>query len=251
MQHKLLETWDKGNGAINAWLAIPNAITAEIAAMQDFDSVTIDLQHGLNDYQIALSMLQAVSTSDKTAMVRVPWNEPGIIMKLLDAGALGVVCPMINTRADAEAFVGACRYTPEGYRSAGPTRAMLIHGADYIAKANDAVVTLAMIETREALENVTDIVATPGLTGIYVGPSDLSLSLGYGPGMDHTKPEMVAAIMQIRDACKAAGIKIGIHCGSTEYARKMIAEGFDLTTISSDLRAYAAAMGQITTEMRA
>ena len=93
--------------------------------MQDFDSVTVDLQHGLNDYQIALSMLQAISTSDKTALVRVPWNEPGIIMKLLDVGALGVICPMINTRADAEAFVGACRYTPEGYRSAGPTRAML------------------------------------------------------------------------------------------------------------------------------
>ena len=251
MKHKLLQTWENGQGAINAWLAIPNTVTAEVAAMQDFDSVTIDLQHGLNDYQITLGMLQAISTSDKTAMVRVPWNEPGIIMKSLDAGALGIICPMINTRADAEAFVGACRYTPDGYRSAGPTRAMLVYGANYIAQANDAVVSLAMVETREALENVAEIAATPGLTGIYVGPSDLSLSLGYGPGMDHTREEMVSAIMSIRDACKAAGIKIGIHCGSTDYARRMIAEGFDLTTISSDLRAYAAAMGQITTEMRA
>ena len=251
MQHKLRDTWAKGSGAVNAWLAIPSPVTAEIAAIQDFDSVTVDLQHGLNDYQIALSMLQAISTSDKTALVRVPWNEPGIIMKLLDAGALAVICPMINTRADAEAFVGACRYTPEGYRSAGQTRAMLVHGADYIAKANAAVVTLAMIETKEALDNVAEIVATPGLTGIYVGPSDLSLSLGYGPGMDHTRPEMVDAIMAIRDACKAAGVKVGIHCGTTAYARDMAAEGFDLTTIGSDLRAYAAAMGQITTDMRA
>ena len=210
MQHKLRDTWAKGAGAVNAWLAIPSPVTAEIAAMQDFDSVTVDLQHGLNDYQIALSMLQAISTSDKTALVRVPWNEPGIIMKLLDAGALGVICPMINTRADAEAFVCACRYTPEGYRSAGPTRAMLVHGADYIAKANDAVVTLAMIETKEALDNVAEIVATPGLTGIYVGPSDLSLSLGYGYGMDAPKwstPSWLSAMPAKRPASKSASVR--------------------------------------------
>ena len=181
MKTKLRDTWTAGRGAVNGWLSAPNAVIAEVTGKAGFDSVTIDLQHGLNDYQAALAMLQALAASDSTPMARVPWLEPGIIMKLLDAGALGIICPMVNTRADAERLVHYANYAPAGTRSFGPTRAMLVYGADYVSKANDTVVTLAMVETAEALENVEAIAQTPGLTGVYIGPSDLALFDGPYP----------------------------------------------------------------------
>ena len=159
-QQTLRDCWAQEKGAINAWCSIPSAITAEMMSMNDFDSITIDMQHGLVDYQVALNMLQVISGSGKTPMVRVPWNEPGIIMKSLDAGALGIICPMINTPDDAIDFVGATRYAPEGHRSSGPTRALMVHGADYHDEANEKIISLAMIETVEALENVEKIAST-------------------------------------------------------------------------------------------
>ena len=119
MNNRLRDTWNAGKPALNGWLGIPSTFSAEIMSKQDFDSITIDLQHGLTDYSIAVPMMQAMSAGDATMLCRVPWLEAGIIMKLLDAGALGIICPMINTRAEAEAFVGATRYAPDGYRSSG------------------------------------------------------------------------------------------------------------------------------------
>ena len=228
--------WSQGGAAVNGWLSIPSSVSAEIMAHQNWDSLTVDLQHGLVDYQTALTMLQAVSTKDVTPMARVPWLEPGIIMKLLDAGAYGIICPMVNTRADAEALVAACRYAPQGARSFGPTRALFYAGGDYAQHANDTVLVLAMIETQQALNNVADIVATPGLDGVYIGPSDLSLSLGHTPKLDQEEPEVVKAIATIREAAHAAKIRAGIHCLEPSYARQMIEQGFDLVTISSDIR---------------
>ena len=236
--------WQNGRPVVNGWLSIPSSVSAEIMAHQPWDSLTVDLQHGLVDYQAALTMLQAVSTKDVTPLARVPWLEPGIIMKLLDAGAYGIICPMVNTRADAEALVAACRYAPQGQRSFGPTRALFYAGADYATKANDTVVVLAMIETAEALRNVAEIVATPGLDGVYIGPSDLSLSLGYTPKLDQEEPAVVEAIETIRAAAKDAGRRAGIHCLEPDYARRMIAQGFDLVTIGSDIRLLASAAGQ-------
>ena len=158
---RLQDTWAAGKAAINGWLAVPSPVTAELTSMADFDSVTVDLQHGLVDYQAALTMLEAMSASAATPMARAPWLEPGLIMKLLDAGALGIVCPMINTPEDAENLVRYTRYAPRGVRSFGPTRSALVYGAQYWTKANESVITLAMIETAEALENLDAIVATP------------------------------------------------------------------------------------------
>lgn len=251
MKTRLNDCLKDGRGAINAWLSIPNTFTAEITATQDFDSVTIDLQHGLVDYQAALTMLQAMSGSNATPMARVPWLEPGIIMKLLDAGALGIICPMVNNRADAEAFVGACKYVPDGYRSSGPTRAGMIYGSNYHDQANKTVVTLAMIETEEALTNVAEIAATPGLTGLYIGPSDLAISLGHKPGLDRAEPEMHEAIDKILAAAKGAGIKAGIHCLDNAYAKNMLAKGFNLVTLANDVRLYSAAVSAAVSGMRA
>ena len=238
-QQTLRNCWSKGKGAINAWCSIPSAVTAEMMSMSDFDSITIDMQHGLVDYQIALNMLQVISGSGKTPMVRVPWNEPGIIMKSLDAGALGIICPMINTPEDAISFVGATRYAPDGHRSSGPTRALMVHGPSYHDEANEKIISFAMIETVEALENVEKIAATDGLTGIYIGPSDLSISMGFKPGLDRVEPEMIDAIKKIESACKDNNIKVGIHCLSPSYLKDKLSNGYDLATLASDVRIYA------------
>ena len=237
-QQGLNKCWIEGKGAINGWCSIPSTITAEIMSLNKFDSITIDLQHGLIDYQTALNMLQTLSKIEITPMVRVPWNEPGIIMKLLDAGSLGVICPMINNKEDALKFVGSTKYVPDGFRSSGPTRALMIHGGDYHDEANDKIISLAMVETEEALENVDEIASTNGLTGIYIGPSDLSISLGLKPGLDRTEEKIVQAIDKIKLACKKHNIKVGIHCLSPEFLKNKIKEGFDLTTLASDVRFF-------------
>ena len=161
--NNIKEAWSKGQATVNGWLSIPSSVSAEFMAHQGWDSLTIDLQHGLVDYQTALTMLQAVSSKEATPLARVPWLEAGIIMKLLDAGAYGIICPMINTPEDAQRFVSYCRYAPVGQRSFGPARAVMYAGADYAQHANETVLTLAMIETRQALDNVAAIAATPGL----------------------------------------------------------------------------------------
>jgi len=158
---------------------------------------------------------------------------------------------MGNTRADAEAFGGACNYVPDGYRSSGPTRAGMIYGADYHNQSNKTIVTLAMIETEEALANVAEIAATPGLTGLYIGPSDLSISLGHKPGLDRAEPEMLEAIDKILAAAKKTGIKAGIHCLENSYAKNMLAKGFDLVTLANDVRLLASAINAAVSDMRA
>ena len=233
---KLHDRWAAGKPALNGWCSIPSTVTAEIMSNHDYDSLTIDLQHGLVDYQTALTMLQAMNASGITPMARVPWNEPGIIMKLLDAGCLGIICPMINTAEDAAAFVGAMRYAPDGYRSSGPTRAIMVHGADYHHQANETLVSMAMIETVEAFGNVDAICATEGLTGLYVGPSDLAVSMGHNPGLDRQEEDVDAAIGKILETAKKHGLKAGIHCGSPDYLKSAYERGFDFVTIASDIR---------------
>jgi 4-hydroxy-2-oxoheptanedioate aldolase len=242
-ENRVRTIWAEGGAVINGWLAIPSGFSAETMAHQGWDSLTVDLQHGLVDYATALPMLQGISTTDTIPMARVPWLDPGIIMKLLDAGCYGIICPMVNSRADAEALVGACRYPPAGYRSFGPARAMLYAGADYAQHANDTVVPFAMIETAEALENLDDILTTPGLDAIYIGPSDLGLALGCEAKLDQTEPKVVEAIDHILASAKRHGVTPGIHCLTAEYARDMIGKGFQLVTVGSDSRLMAAAAG--------
>ena len=247
---KLQDKWAAGGNGLNGWCSIPSSVTAEIMAGYDFDSLTIDLQHGLVDYQTALTMLQAMTASGITPMARVPWNEPGIIMKLLDGGALGIICPMVNTAEDAKAFVGAMRYAPEGYRSSGPTRAMLVHGGGYHDAANETLVSLAMIETVEALSNVDAICATDGLTGVYVGPSDLAVSMGYKPGLDRQEPDVDEAIGTIMAAAQKHGKRAGIHCGAPAYLTSAFVRGFSFATIASDIRLIGQAIGQNIEEIK-
>jgi 4-hydroxy-2-oxoheptanedioate aldolase len=250
-ENTIRSLFQRGTPVVNGWLTIPSSWSAEVMAHQGWDSLTVDTQHGLIDYQTAFGMLQAISTTPVIPLARAPWNEPGILMKLLDAGAYGIICPMINTRAQAEAFVGACRYAPQGYRSAGPLRAQLYGGPDYIAQANAAIVLFAMIETAEALANVDDIAATPGLDGLYIGPSDLGLSLTGRPGVPTTEPPLSGAIAAILAAAQRAGKIPGMHTASTEEAKRMIAKGFRFVTVLSDTRLLQAAAQATVAAMRA
>lgn len=224
-----------GEAIANGWLAIPSGVAAEGMAHAGFDSLTIDMQHGPIHYDAALPMLQAISSTDTIPLARVPWNEPGIIMKMLDAGAYGIICPMVNSRAECEAFVGACRYPPLGYRSYGPTRVSMYAGDDYAKNANATVLTFAMIETAKALENLEEILSVEGLDAIYVGPADLSQSLGGPPGADFEDGPVPPALDTIIEAAKRHGIYAGIHNASASYARRMIDKGFQFATVQSDL----------------
>jgi 4-hydroxy-2-oxoheptanedioate aldolase len=249
--NRLRELWKGGAAAVNGWLAIPNAFSAETMAHQGWDALTIDLQHGVVDYQAMVGMLQAVSTTPTVPLVRVPWLEPGILMKALDAGAYGVICPMVNTREDAQRLVAYTHYAPRGSRSFGPTRALLYAGADYPLHANETIVTFAMIETAQALDNLDDILSVEGLDAVYIGPSDLSLSLGCRPTFDDVDPKAAQAIDHILDRARAHGLVAGIHNGSPEAALRRIARGFQFVTVSSDARLMAAGAQQLLSAMRA
>ncbi len=240
-KNKLKKIFSEGKAVINGWLQIPSSFSAEVMAHQNWDSLTIDMQHGVIDYSSALPMLQAISTTDVVPMARVNWNEPGQIMKILDAGSYGIICPMVSNRDEAEKFVQACLYPPAGYRSFGPIRGLLYGGADYGNHANDEILKFAMIETKEALNNLDSIMTTPGLSGIYVGPADLSLAIGEEPRFD--VPEGGKAydtIMKILEHAKKNKIIAGIHNMKPDYADKMIKKGFQLVTVGADQRFMSA-----------
>lgn len=238
----LKEIWLNGGVVVNGWCSIPSSFSAEIMAHQGFDSICIDMQHGVVGYQMAVCMLQAISTTPVIPLVRVPWNDPARLMKILDAGSYGVICPMINTPEQAEALVGACKYPPMGFRSFGPIRAKYYGGGgthgggDYHEFANDETLVIPQIETREALENLGDILQVPGISAIYVGPSDLAMALGSEPRAGQKDAVVVEARQNIIEACKRHKIPAGIHTPSSKVASEMIKEGFQLTTIASDDR---------------
>ena len=239
-----------GGAAVNGWCAIPSPVTAEIMGRAGFDMVTVDLQHGLIDYQMALTMCQVLQGLPAPVLTRVPWNEPGIIMKCLDAGFQGVICPMINTVEDARRLVQSARYAPLGGRSFGPTRANLVHGAGYAKGANTSVLVLAMIETREALGNLDAILAVEGIDGVYVGPSDLGLSLGYEPTLEPTAPEVLEAMETILSRARAAGRIAGTHTGSPAMVRRMLEKGFHFASLLTDVRLFASALATQLGEVR-
>ncbi len=240
-----------GERVINAWCSIASSHVAEAIAHQGVDSVTIDLQHGALDFAAAFHMLQGVSTSPAIPLVRVPWNEPAIMTKVLDAGAYGIICPMIETQEEAAAFVAACRYPPLGSRSYGPNRVSFYAGTDYARHANSEILLLAQVETRRAVENVNAILAVPGLDGIYVGPADLSLSYGAPPSMAPTETAIIDAMDQVRERARSAGLIAGVHTDGAETARKRFAEGFQLCSLPTDLRLLINAVRRAVDEVKA
>ena len=235
---------------LNGWLSIPNSFIAEAMSKMGWDSLTIDMQHGQNDYLSSISMLQAVSKSNIMPFVRVPWNEPGIIMKMLDLGAIGIISPMINSKKQCEDFVSYCYYPPVGQRSFGPMRAQLVYGSEYYKKANNEIFSFAMIETKQAVEQIDEILSVQNLSGIYVGPADMASSYGMGPKFDIKEDPVYSNIKLIAKKCKEKNLIAGIHTGSTSYAKEMIKIGYKFVTILSDFRIMTDKAQKIVDEMK-
>jgi 4-hydroxy-2-oxoheptanedioate aldolase len=249
-ENRLRTLWAQDRAAVNGWLAVPSSFSAEVMAHQGWDTLTIDLQHGVIDYAQMVTMLQAISSTPTVPIVRVPWLEPGIIMKTLDAGAYGVICPMINTREQAQALVAYTHYAPQGARSFGPVRATLYGGADYATEANQTIVAFAMIETAQALDNLDAILSVEGLDAVYIGPSDLSLALGCKPVFDDVDPKVAQAIDHIVERARAHGVQAGVHNGRADVALARIAKGFRFVTVGSDARILAAGSQELLAAMR-
>lgn len=235
LENTVKTRWRSGKAALGCWLSLPSAFSAEVMARQGFDYVCIDMQHGLIDYQTAVGMLQAISATPVIPFARVPANDFGAINKILDAGALGVIVPMVNSPEEARAVVNACRYHPEGSRSFGPIRVGYSAGPDYFTGANAEVACIPMIETRQAVERIDEILSVPGIDAVYVGPADLSITLGQQPSMNNDGAFEVAR-QTIAKACAAHGVTAGIHA-SASLAEKHLETGYRLITISSDLGA--------------
>lgn len=237
MTNKLKAAWNEGRATANGWLSLPHIVGAEAMATQPWQSITLDMHHGFIDLPDLVNLLAALGGchTAPVPLVRVPWNDPGIIYRVLDAGAQGVICPMINTRAQAEQLVRAVKYPPHGQRSFGPIRPLLKQGPGYVATANDICLAMAQIETREAVANLDDILAVKGLDAVYVGPSDLAFDYGFPPDFDSERPEMLAIFDKIIAAAKAHGVATAMHCSTPLYARKMVERGFNLVTFGSDI----------------
>lgn len=245
----LRDTLSAGDEALGFWLSIPGFVGAEIAARQPVDYVCVDTQHGAIDYLTSVSMIQAIDLAGGTPIVRVPWNEPGIIGKSLDAGAHGVIVPMVNTRDEAEAVVRSARYVPEGARSWGPIMASQRH-PDNRAWAHETICAIPMIETREAVSNLDEILSVPGIDAIYVGPADLALSLGLEPSGNADETVLDEALATIVDACTRHGVTPGIH-SSGSVAQRRRDQGFRMITIGSDALALRAGFaGELTAAAR-
>jgi 4-hydroxy-2-oxoheptanedioate aldolase len=235
MANNVKKRWAEGKAVVNGWLAIPSGFSAEVMAQCGFDSVTVDLQHGVQDYLSMVACFQAMQAHPVTPMVRVPWNEPGVIGKVLDGGAYGVICPMVNTKKEAEAFVSACKYPPMGTRSNGPIRAAMYGEAtNYQKVANGETLCIPMIETRSAVKNLEAILDVEGIAGVYIGPSDLGFSYGLVPKLDREEPEILKIYDKILKECSKRGIFAGIHTGGSAYAARAIGMGFRLVTIAND-----------------
>jgi len=236
MSNKLKARLASGKAAVNGWLAIPSGFSAEVLAQCGWDSVTVDMQHGVQDYLSCVACFQGIQPSGVTPMVRVPWNEPGIIGKVLDAGAYGVICPMINTPDEAARLVQYSKYPPHGTRSNGPIRAGVYGEAGgYQKTANENILVIPMIETKTAIENIEAILDVPGIDGIYVGPSDLSFSYGLEPKLDVEDPFILGIYEKLLTETAKRGIAAGLHNGSPAYANRMIKMGFKLVTISNEV----------------
>lgn len=239
----LISMCRRPGGLVMGWCSTGSPLLGEAMAVAGFDALTIDLQHGVQDFSDVLRVLQAIDGRGIPTLCRTPWNEPGLLMKALDAGFHGIICPMIDDRAQAEQLARYCYYPPHGSRSFGPHRAMISFGDDYVNVANEKVVVLPMIETEAGLRNVDEILAVPGISGVYIGPNDLALALGY-PAQGVPCEAVQQHIDHIFDRTRAAGKICGIACGSPKMVTDMLNAGYEIATLQNDLRLFLTGMKQ-------
>ena len=248
------ERWAAGEVALNAWLSLEGATSASVVSAAGFDAATVDLQHGAASLESLATLVAAIESSGAVPFARVAYKDPAILMRVLDLGVRGVICPMVDSADEARAFVRACRYPPEGARSYGPIRSAFGTGREHTEAANRALLLFAQIETDAGLSGVEEVCATPGLDGVYVGPADLSLSLGLETFADLADARMLRSLDRIVAAAAAGGIVPGIHAPSEAGAVEMAGRGFRFVGCAGDadlLRAAASsAVGRIRDDLR-
>jgi 4-hydroxy-2-oxoheptanedioate aldolase len=250
-KNKVKSLWQEGKAPTVAWLDTADTFVAETIANIGFDVLVLDMQHGMAiGPDRAALWLQAVSTTDTMPMVRVPWNEPFFIQWVLDAGAYGVIVPLINTREEAVKAAGACRYPPIGYRSAGANRARLYGGGDYFMQANKEIICLVMIEDIKTVAHIETLVDVPGIDGFYIGPSDLAVSMGLGPPEYRESSKHAKACHQVLEAAKSHGLVCGIHCGSPGEVVQRTSQGFRFCPAISGIGSLAVAASAALQEVR-
>lgn len=230
-----------GEPSIGTWLSLPSPEAAEYVSKIGFDWLVVDSEHNAVDIRTLAQMFAAMSASGVAPMVRIPWNSAENFKRVLDAGAWGVVVPMVNTREEAELAVRAARYYPDGNRSVGGGRHALSwdsSGAEYFANANDQVLVVLQIEHIDGVNNADEILSVPGVDACFIGPNDLAASMGLGLGvpLESDNPQLVEAIMKIRDACIRNGVATGIHTSGAEGVNFRIGQGFQFCAMASELR---------------
>ncbi|MDP2949317.1 MAG: aldolase/citrate lyase family protein [Chloroflexota bacterium] len=242
--NKVKQQWRQGQPSVGTWLSLGDPLAAEILAHVGFDWLTVDMEHNAIDLADAQALFQAIATTDTVPMVRVPWNDPQIIKRVLDIGAYGVVIPNVKDRGEAEQAAQACRYPPQGIRGIGTLRGHLYGGPDYTDRANEEIAVIAMIEHIDAVARAEEIMTTPGIDAVFIGPNDLAASMGLPLGLDNPHPEHQAAVARVLEAGKRLGLPVGIHCGSVQAVNQRIAEGFLWLALSSDAGLLAGAAHQ-------
>jgi 4-hydroxy-2-oxoheptanedioate aldolase len=253
---RLRAKWNAGEAAFGMWAGIPTAFTAELGSAVGYDYVCADLQHGLVDEATMISMFQAMQAAGAAPLARLASNSPHLIMRALDVGAVGVILPLIDNADEAARAVEACRYPPHGRRSYGPVRAQMVIGSGSTEDLGGEVLCVAMIETHQGLDNLDEIATTPGLDGLYIGPSDLAIALDLAPQPlvgdgGEERPALAEAIERIRQACSANGLIAGIQCASGRAARYYAEAGFQLITVGIDTNMFRAAISSELTAARA
>jgi 4-hydroxy-2-oxoheptanedioate aldolase len=242
--------WAAGEVALNAWLSLEGASSASVVSAAGFDAATVDLQHGAASLESLAALVAAIESSGAVPFARVPWNDPAILMRVLDLGVRGVICPMVESADEATAFVRACRYPPAGARSYGPVRSAFGAGRQHTEAANRAVLLFAQIETAAGLSGVEEICGTPGLDGVYVGPADLSLTLGLETFADLRDAHLLEALDRIVAAAAAVGIVPGIHAPSDAGAVEMARRGFRFVGCAGDADLLRTAAGAVVGRIR-
>jgi 4-hydroxy-2-oxoheptanedioate aldolase len=249
--NRLRELFELKQPAIMTWVSIPSSFAAELISHTGCDATCIDMQHSGIFVEQALPMLQAISATPSMPVARISQNNFFEINKVLDSGAYGVICPLINTAADAKQFVNASMYPPLGGRSFGPARGLLYGGADYFQHANQTILRLAMIETAQGLDNLEEILAVPGLDGVFIGPSDLSLTLTQkSPVIDLTQGPLMPALKRIREITQARNAYAGVWCNTLDMAQAMIKMGFDMVVPGQDAALLRQGMTDRVTALR-
>lgn len=239
-----------GQPAIGTFMALGSPLGAEQLAHAGFDWLVIDQEHGAIDATLTQSLLQAISTTDTVPLIRVPWNRGDWIKRALDAGAYGLVVPMVNTREDAEAAVRATRYPPQGDRSIGGSRTRLYGGPDYVEHANEEILLVVQIEHKDAVRNAGEILSVPGVDAYFIGPGDLCSSLGLPNTWEPDFPEFWAACDEVARAAKELGVPGGIH-SSPGRAAAMIERGYQFVAIGFDVSYLAAGAAAAVQSVRA